>query len=228
MNWATLFERAPADVTVKTIQTALATHREHTADHRDAAGNDQETGSGSGSRGGPDDDTEPISAPLEPSPARVVADADVLAADLLVGADARRALEPIWQHSWMTLIASDSLLDDAHAVIETCSDAALAADWREHIESWREPVGQPAGDQPALASAYRGGAMHILSFAEQLTTSQAGASLNDRFPVSVRQPSAFGLLFDPESLYQTVSDGSYSGPDRGPRNETSRQTNSHS
>jgi len=64
----------------------------------------------------------------EPSPARVVADADVLAADLLCGpdSDARAAIDHLRRHSWVTLVASDHLLDDASAVI-----ADLANDtWR--------------------------------------------------------------------------------------------------
>ncbi len=201
MNWATLFERAPAGITVEEIRTTLAEHRDN---HTNVAN---------------DDHTNAPSDPQDPSQARIVADADVLAADLLVGADARHALEPIWQHDWTHLVGSDQLLDDAQNVIETLSNESLAADWREQIELWREPVSHPVGDQPALASAYRGGAMHVLSFTEQLTSSQAGASLNDRFPVSIRQPDAFAFLFDPESVYPTVSDGPYSGPDRTPREQ---------
>ena len=153
----------------------------------------------------------------EPSPARVVADADVLAADLLVGGAAREALDHLRRHSWTTLVASDALLDDAEAVVATLSDASLAADWRERVEAWREPVEHPAGDQPALASAYRGGAMHVLSFDDRLTGPRTAAGLNERFPVSVREPAAFAALFDAESLSEEVVGGDYPGPDRDPR-----------
>ena len=153
----------------------------------------------------------------EPSPVRVVADADVLAADLLRDGDARRALDHLRRHSWTTLVASDPLLDDAEAVIASLADGQLASDWRERVEAWREPVEQPEGDHPALASAYHGGAMHVLSFDESLTGASAAVGLNAHFPVSVRDPAAFATLFDAESLYPEVVDGEYPGPDRDPR-----------
>ncbi|MFC6737595.1 hypothetical protein ACFQEQ_15235, partial [Halolamina salina] len=63
----------------------------------------------------------------EPSPARIVADSDVLAADLLVGGDARECLDHVRSHSWLTLVASDPLLDDAEAAIRGVAVADLAA-----------------------------------------------------------------------------------------------------
>jgi hypothetical protein len=204
MSWADCFAEAPDDVTVEEIRDALAEHRAASdADESDATESDA--------------NGETASEPPEPSPARIVADADVLAADLCVDGDARRALDPLYRHSWTTLVASDRLLDDAEAVIESVGGQSLAADWRDCIDDWRESVDQPAGDHPALASAYRGGAMHLLSFDEGLTGSAAGAALHDRFPVSVRQPDAFALLFDPESLYEAERNGAYPGPDRDPR-----------
>lgn len=202
MSWADCFERTPDDVTVDEIRAALA-ERRSTAPSTDDSGTNTAD--------------ETASEPSEPRPTRVVADADVLAADLCLDGDARRALELLYRHSWTTLVASDRLLNDAEAVIEMVTDLSLAADWRDCIDTWRETVDQPTGDHPALASAYRGGAMHLLSFDEQLTASQTGAALYDRFPVSVRQPDAFALLFDPESLYETEHSGEYSGPDRDPR-----------
>lgn len=200
MSWADCFAAAPDEVTIEEIREALTARR---------TASDAEV----------DADEETVGEPAEPSPARVVADADVLAADVCVGGDARTALEPLYGHSWTTLVASDRLLDDAEAVIESVGSQRLAADWRECIDEWREPVDQPAGDHPALASAYRGGAMHILSFDEELTASGTGLALHERFPVSVRQPDAFALLFDPENLYENegVGDGPYPGPDRDPR-----------
>ena len=153
----------------------------------------------------------------EPSPARVVADADVLAADALCGGSAREALDRLREHSWTTLVASDPLVDDAAAVIAGLTDEGLAADWRERVDAWRDPVDHPADDQPALASAYRGGAMHVLSFDGRLTGPDAGVGLNDRFPVSVREPAAFAAVFDPASLYPEVVGGEYPGPDLDPR-----------
>ncbi|WP_336000647.1 DUF7384 family protein [Halorientalis halophila] len=152
-----------------------------------------------------------------PDPARFVADADVLAADLLVGGPAREALDIARAHDWVTLVASDALLDDAEAVITDCADADLAADWREKIEDLRAPVEHPAGDHPALASAYNGDAPHLLTFDEDLQSARAGAALRKHVDVSVREPRAFVSLFDPESMYEVVVGGEYHGPDRDPR-----------
>ncbi|MFC6989633.1 hypothetical protein ACFQJD_14675 [Haloplanus sp. GCM10025708] len=151
------------------------------------------------------------------SPARVVADADVLAADLLVGGASRDALDALRRHSWTTLVASDSLLDDAEAVIGRLADASLSSDWRERIEAWRDPVAHPDGDHPALASALHGGAMHVLTLDEALTTAQTGAAVRSHAEVSIRHPRAFATLFDAESLYEATEGGDYPGPDRDPR-----------
>ena len=150
-------------------------------------------------------------------PTRVVADADVLAADLLVGGDARAALDHVRRHSWLTLVASDALLDDAEAVIADLADADLAADWRDRIEREREPVDHPDDDHPALASAYRGEAPHLLTFDESLRSAEAGLSLQPRVSISVRSPDAFATVFDAESLYEATQDGEYPGTDRDPR-----------
>jgi len=207
-TWGALFEQAEAfGVDEAAIRSALAERRD-----REIHGDDTDDRAGDGH-----DDDDGVPDPVDASPARVVADADVLAADLLVGGDAREALDGLRAHSWTTLVASDDLLDDAEAVIAFLADAALAADWRERVDEWREPVAQPAGDHPALASAFRGGAMHVLSFDDRLTAPGTGAGLNDRFPVSVREPRAFAALFDAEKLYPEVGNGEYPGPDRDPR-----------
>lgn len=150
-------------------------------------------------------------------PTRVVADADVLAADLLVGASAREALDRVREHSWMTLVASDPLLDDAAAVVATLADADLAAEWRERAGEACELVDHPDGDHPALASAYRGEAAHLLTYDEGLSGAGANLSVQPYFRVSVRPPDAFAGVFDPASLYESTHDGSYPGPDRDPR-----------
>lgn len=153
--------------------------------------------------------------PNESSPARVVADADVLAADLLCGGAAREALDQIRGHSWLTLVASDPLLDDAEAVIRELSEPTLAADWRDQLAC--ELVEHPPEDHPALAAAYRGGAAHVLSYDETLGRLQTGLSLQPHMQVSVRTPEAFVAVFDPEALYPLVADGAYPGPDTDPR-----------
>ena len=191
------------------------------ADVRRALDDVRSTADGNGGDSGSDGDSggegNEVTDPLDPSPARVVADADALAADLLVGDDAREALDALRSHAWTTLVASDPLLDDAEAVIASLSDADLAADWRAAVEAWREPVAQPPGDHPALASAYRGGAMQVVSLDPSLTGPRAAAGLRDRMPVSVREPRAFAAVFDPAKLYPDAVGGEYPGPDRDPR-----------
>lgn len=153
----------------------------------------------------------------EPDPTRVVADADVLAADLLVGGDARAALDHVRRHSWMTLVASDELLDDVEALVASLASADLATDHREKLDAERVRVEHPDEDHPGLASAYRGNAAHLLSFDETLRSARVGVSLSERVDVSVKPPDGFASLFDPERLWPEVGEGAYPGPDRDPR-----------
>lgn len=155
--------------------------------------------------------------PDRPDPTRVVADADVLVADLLVGEAAREALDRLRGHSWTTLVASDALLDDTEAVVATLANADLAAAHREKLAAWTERVDHPDGDHPGLASAYRSGAAHLLSFDPSLTSADAGAAIQSHVSLSVRTPDAFARLFDPETLWPSVGDGEYPGRDRDPR-----------
>jgi hypothetical protein len=202
MNFADLFERAAAldgDRDEADVRRALDDVRSGSTPGEDSA------------------DGDAVADPLGPSPARVTADADALAADLLLGGAAREALDALRSHAWTTLVASDPLLDDAEAVIASLSNSDLAADWREAAESWRESVAQPPADHPALASAYRGGAMQVVSLDPSLTGPGAAAGLRDRLPVSVREPRAFATVFDPAKLYPEAVGGTYPGPDRDPR-----------
>ena len=210
MTFGDLFERAAAlggDLDEADVRRALDAVRS-TAD-----GNGGDSG-GDGDSGGEGNE---VTDPLDPSPARVVAGADALAADLLLGGDAREALDALRSHAWTTLVASDPLLDDAEAVIASLAELELAADWRDAVEAWREPVAQPSGDHPALASAYRGGAMQVISLDPSLTGPGAAAGLRDRLPVSVRESRAFATVFDPAKLYPDAVGGEYPGPDRDPR-----------
>ena len=204
MTFADLFDRAAAvggDLDESDVRRALDDVREASTADDDGALDPAD---------GPPD-------PPDPGPSRVVADADALAADLLLGGDAREALDALRSHAWTTLVASDPLLDDAEAVIASLADRELAADWRDAVEAWREPVAQPPGDHPALASAYRGGAMQVVSLDPSLTGPGAAAGLRDRMPVSVREPRAFAAVFDPAKLYPDAVGGEYPGPDRDPR-----------
>ena len=123
------------------------------------------------------------------SSARIVADADVLAADLLVGGDARAALDHVRRHDWLTLVASEQLLGDA----------------------------DPAGDHPGLASAYRGEAAHLLTYDDSLRSARTGLSIQPHADLSARPPDAFARLFDPKTLYEATHDDDYPGPDRESR-----------
>jgi hypothetical protein len=153
------------------------------------------------------DDPDP-----DPRLARVVADADVLAADLLVGGPAREAMALVRRHSWVELVATDRLLADAEAVVATLADPGLAADWRERVGALATVVEAPPGDHPALAAAYRGEAAHLLSFDDRLRNARAGASLA-RWQISVKPPDGFARLFDPASVYPEAVGGEYPGPD---------------
>ncbi|MBP2250314.1 putative nucleic acid-binding protein [Halarchaeum solikamskense] len=155
--------------------------------------------------------------PDPPDISRVVADADVLAADLLVGGAARDALDVVRAHSWMTLVASDALLDDAEAVIADLADGALATDWREKVASRAALVDHPDGDHPALASAAHGDAARVLTFDESLRSARTNATVKKYVTVSFSPPDGFARLFDPERLYPEVVGGDYPGPDRDPR-----------
>lgn len=117
---------------------------------------------------------------------RLVADADVLAADLLVGGAARRALDTVRSHSWLELLATGPLLEDAESVIASLAEPALASEWHSAIDGLVTVVEQPEGDHPALAAAYRGGAKHVLSLDPRLQSVKAGANLRGVMDVSVR------------------------------------------
>lgn len=222
MTFADLFDRATAvggDVDEADVRRALDEVRSESAADAEEDGNDEgDRDDGDDNRDEDGDGT--VADPLDPEPTRVVVDADAFAADLLVGGAARDALNLLRSHAWTTLVASDRLLDDAEATIASLSDPKLAADWRAAVAPWREPVAQPPGDHPALASAYRGGAMQVVSLDPALTGPRAAAGLRDRLPVSVREPRAFATVFDPAKLYPEAVGGEYLGPDRDPRTMT--------
>lgn len=150
-------------------------------------------------------------------PTRIVADADVLAADLLCGGVAREALDHVRRHSWLTLVTSEQLLADATAVVRTLADDDIATAWRARIEAECDLVDHPAGDHPGLASAYHGDAAHLLSLEESLASARAGLSLQPHADLSVRSPEAFTTVFDAAALYEATHEGEYPGPDEDPR-----------
>ncbi|MFB6268004.1 MAG: hypothetical protein ABEI31_10120 [Halodesulfurarchaeum sp.] len=149
--------------------------------------------------------------------ARLVADADVLAADLLVGDEARAAMDLVRAHDWIELVASDELLDDAEAVIAELADRTLAGDWRERVESLAVTVSHPAGDHPGMAAAVHGDAAHLLSLDPELVSPAGNVTVSRAADLSIRRPEAFVSVFDPPSMYEVVVGGRYPGPDRDPR-----------
>lgn len=152
----------------------------------------------------------------DPDPTRIVADADVLAADVLVGGQARNALDVIRSHSWLTLVATPQLLSETEQIIAQCSDVDIALAWRTKIEDCACVAEQPSDDHPALAAAYHGNAAQILSFDDELSSAKTGATLRPYLETSVRSPDAFLSIFDPKQLYPVVADEAYPGPDRDP------------
>jgi len=154
---------------------------------------------------------------VDPGLARVVADADVLAADLLVGGDARDAIDIVRAHSWVTLVAGEPLLADAQAVIAELADPGLASDWRGTVETLVTLVDHAPEDHPALAAAAAGDARHILSLDPNLRSAAAGSAIRSRVETSVKHPAAFARLFDPAAVYPVAIGGAYPGPDRDPR-----------
>ncbi|MFC7047054.1 hypothetical protein ACFQH6_18105 [Halobacteriaceae archaeon GCM10025711] len=152
-----------------------------------------------------------------PDPTRVVADADVLAADVLVDGAAREALDRVREHSWLTLVVSEPLLDEAEAVVADLADADLAADWRATVAATATSVDHPSEDQPALACALHGQAAHLLTEDEELTSARTGASIRKYVATSIKRPDAFVRQFDAASLYEAEFDDEYPGPDRDPR-----------
>ena len=202
MTWDGLRSRAAAyDVTVDGITETLTERREERSPDGDAR-------------------RERADAAMDADPlARVVADADVLAASLLVGGQSREAVDRLARHDWTQLIASEPLLSDAETVIAAHADPGLAADWRARIEELVSPVGHPEGDHPALASARSGDARHVLSLGERLRSVGAGTAIRREANVetSVRSPDAFVRLFDPADIYETIYGDTYPGPDRDGR-----------
>lgn len=159
---------------------------------------------------------------VPPEPTRVVADADVLAADLLVGGAAREALDLLRGHSWLELVVSASLLADAEAVICDLGGAALAADWRTRIDTVGVHVEPTMRGHPALTAAAAGAAATVLSFDATLRSASTGAAIRPTVATSVKSPTAFTQLLDPADLYETVKDGAYPGPDRDPHGRPTR------
>lgn len=153
----------------------------------------------------------------DPDPTRVVADVDVLVADLLVGGAARDALDLVRAHSWLVLVGTEALLDESEAVIAELTDDSLARDWRERIDAEIEYVTPEARGHPAFVAAHASSAATILSLDEQLQSASVGAAIRSRLTTSIKSPDAFSSMVDPASLYEAIFEEPYPGADRDPR-----------
>lgn len=149
--------------------------------------------------------------------ARIVADADVLATDLFLDSSARAALDIARSHSWITLLASEHLIDQTTTLIEHVSTDTLAEKWRAKIHHETTRVTHPDTDHPALATAINGNAAHVLSLDHELASAKTGTTLQSYGDTSVKHPEAFVRLFDPAIAYEHITEDAYPGPDRSPR-----------
>ena len=211
-TWAALFERAtPVETDRPAIRERLTARRDERQDRADGDRNDQRHSGEANDRSEPNQRDNG-----QTDPTRLVAGANVLTADLLVGGPARATLDHVRSHDWLTLVASDPLLGDAEAVIADLADESLATAWRTRIDAECCRVEHPGSDHPALASAIAGDAGHVLTFDERLTSAKAGLDLR-RYAISVRTPAAFRTVFDPGLVYEGVVGDSYPGPDSDPR-----------
>ncbi len=155
--------------------------------------------------------------PTRPDPTRVVADADVLLADLFGDSAARDALDRIRAHSWFDLVASPLLVADTVQAITHLADADLAKEWESLARDRFEMVDHPPEDHPALAAAYHGSAGHLLTFDDDLRSANTGLAMRSVMPLSIRSPEAFLATVDPAALYEAYVGKTYPGPDRDPR-----------
>lgn len=195
-TWEVLFDRASGvETTLSDIETAVS-----------VVENAQHT-----------ENSTSVESETDTQSEAVVADVDVLVADLFLENAAREALDHVRRHSWVDLVASRPLLARSRAVIAAIESAELAEDWHQRATTDCRLVGHPAGDHPALASAYRSGAHHLLTFDGTLTATETNLGVKPHMDLSARPPDAFARLFDPESVYEHLFEDTYPGPDSDPR-----------
>ena len=154
-----------------------------------------------------------------PDPRCIVADVDVLVADLFIGKASREALDILRAHDWLTLIATDELITEATVIIEELSSAELASQWESRFRREAVVVEPVLQGNAALVAAAAGNAATVLSLDERLQSSAAGTAIRSHLATSVKSPHAFNRLLDPEQYYVATGGepGGYTGPDRDPR-----------
>lgn len=135
-----------------------------------------------------------------PDPTRIVADSDVLAADLLVGGSARKALDMIRTHEFLSLITTDTILLETQRIIEALADADLAEDWGSRARVEFTVIKPSGGGHPAFEAAATSNAATVLSLDERLQSMRAGVAIRDHVATSVKSPQAFVAMVDPKAL----------------------------
>jgi len=143
----------------------------------------------------------------ETYPSRVVLGPTVLAAAVDDADDAARdTLDLVLEHPAVTLVASDALLDAAATIAADRTGEAAAAELRDRVADARLVPTHPPDDHPALASAYRANAAHLVTGDPDLRDADAAAALGP-LRVSARSPAAFLRIFDPGALPADSDDG---------------------
>ena len=151
-----------------------------------------------------------------PDPARVVADADVLAADLFIDGASRDALDLLRSHSWLELVVTEALIEDTKVLISDLAESGLADDWERWVRTCGTVFEPSIGGHSALVAAHAGNAATVLSLDDRLLSAQAGVAIRPHVTTSIKSPTAFCKLVDPSSLYETLFADSYPGPDIAP------------
>ena len=132
-----------------------------------------------------------------PDPMRIVADVDVLAADLLVDGTAREAMSMIRESATLSAVCSEELLSESREIIATLGDPTLAAAWERRARADFDIVEMRGDGHGALLTAAAGRAGTVLSHDEALQSVAAGVAIREHIETSVKSPDAFVSLVDP-------------------------------
>ncbi len=135
-----------------------------------------------------------------PDPTCIVADVDVLAADLFIDGFAREALSMIRETPALSLVLTDTLIDQTVAVIEHFGDTELADTWEHRVRTDFETVEPVLAGHPGLVAAAAASAGTLLSHDERLQRARAGVAIRARVATSVKSPRAFVSIVDPSTL----------------------------
>lgn len=135
-----------------------------------------------------------------PDPMRVVADVDVLAADVFLDGSARAAVSLIRESPDLTLVVTDDLLTEARDLIADFTDDSVAAAWERCARTDFHVVDPSSSGHPALVAAEAGDAATVLTHDEQFQTASAGVAIRTYVETSVKSPEAFVALVERSSF----------------------------